>query len=89
MPRSTPCAQARRPIKARRWLKPTLSIAQSEMERTLSIVGGAALVLFGLDRLPKTSLLLMAGRLYAIDRGVIGHCQVYEQLGIDHGGHLH
>ncbi len=64
-------------------------INMSEMERTLSIVGGAALVLFGLDRLPKTSLLLMAGGLYAVYRGVNGHCQVYEQLGIDHGGHLH
>lgn len=59
----------------------------NEMERTFSIVSGAALVLFGLDRLPKTSLLLLAGGLYAIYRGVNGHCQIYEQLGIDHSEH--
>lgn len=59
----------------------------SELERTFSIVSGAALVLFGLDRLPKTSLLLLAGGLYAVYRGVNGHCQIYEQLGIDHSEH--
>lgn len=58
----------------------------SEMERALSVAGGAALVLFGLSRMPKTSLILLAGGLYAIYRGANGHCHVYEQLGIDHGG---
>jgi uncharacterized membrane protein len=56
----------------------------SEMERTLSVVGGAALALFGLSRMPKTSLILFAGGLYAMYRGANGHCHVYEQLGIDH-----
>lgn len=58
----------------------------TEMERTLSVIGGAALVMFSLNRLPKTGLLLLAGGLYAVYRGANGHCHVYEQLGIDHGG---
>jgi uncharacterized membrane protein len=58
----------------------------SDMERTLSVVGGAALVMFGLSRMPKGSLILLAGGLYAMYRGASGHCNVYEQLGIDHGG---
>jgi uncharacterized membrane protein len=61
------------------------AINMSETERTLSIVGGAALALYGLSRMPKGSLILLAGGLYAVYRGVKGHCDVYEQLGIDHG----
>ena len=61
-------------------------INMSEMERTLSVVGGTALALVGLSRISKTSLILLAGGLYAVYRGVNGHCHVYEQLGIDHGG---
>lgn len=57
----------------------------SEMERTISMAAGAALVMFGLSRMPKTSLIVLAGGAYAIYRGVNGHCHVYEQLGIDHG----
>lgn len=56
----------------------------SEMERAISVAGGAALVLFGLSRMPKTSLILLAGGLYAVYRGTNGHCHIYEQLGIDH-----
>ena len=61
------------------------SINMSETERTLSVIGGAALALYGLSRMPKGSLILLAGGLYAVYRGVKGHCDVYEQLGIDHG----
>lgn len=57
----------------------------SEMERTISMAGGAALALFALSRISKTSLILLAGGAYAIYRGVNGHCHVYERLGIDHG----
>lgn len=60
-------------------------INMSETERTLSIVGGTALALFGLSRLPRGSLILLAGGIYAVYRGLNGHCHVYEQLGIDHG----
>jgi uncharacterized membrane protein len=58
----------------------------SDMERTLSVVSGAALVMFGLRSMPKTSLILLAGGLYALYRGANGHCHIYEQLGIDHAG---
>ncbi|HWB11011.1 MAG TPA: DUF2892 domain-containing protein [Pirellulales bacterium] len=61
------------------------SINMSETERTLSIVGGAALALYGVSRMPKGAMILLAGGLYAVYRGVKGHCDVYEQLGIDHG----
>jgi uncharacterized membrane protein len=60
-------------------------INMGDAERMFSIVGGTALVLFGLTRMPKGSLLLLAGGIYAVYRGVNGHCHVYEQLGIDHG----
>lgn len=56
----------------------------SEMERALTVVGGTALVMLSLRRIPKGSLILLAGGLYAIYRGASGHCHVYEQLGIDH-----
>jgi uncharacterized membrane protein len=61
------------------------AINMSETERTLSVVGGAALAIYGLSRMPKGTLILLAGGLYAIYRGAKGHCDVYEQLGIDHG----
>ena len=60
-------------------------INMSEAERMLSIVGGTALALYGLSRMPKGTLILLAGGLYAAYRGFNGHCHVYEQLGIDHG----
>jgi uncharacterized membrane protein len=60
-------------------------INMSDTERTLSVVGGVALAMFTLTRMPKTGMLLLAGGLWAVYRGVNGHCHVYEQLGIDHG----
>lgn len=57
----------------------------SETERTLSVAGGAALVMLTVSRMPKGTLLLLAAGLYSIYRGANGHCHVYEQLGIDHG----
>lgn len=62
-------------------------INMGDAERMLSIVGGTALALFGLSRMSKGSLILLAGGIYAVYRGVNGHCHVYEQLGIDHGEH--
>ena len=61
------------------------AINMSETERALSVIGGAALAVYGLSRMPKGAMILMAGGLYAIYRGVKGHCDVYERLGIDHG----
>jgi uncharacterized membrane protein len=61
------------------------AINMSENERALSVIGGAALALYGLSRMPKGALILVAGGLYAVYRGVKGHCDVYEHLGVDHG----
>ncbi|HVX10016.1 MAG TPA: DUF2892 domain-containing protein [Pirellulales bacterium] len=61
------------------------AINMSETERTLSVIGGVALAMFSLARMPKTSLVLLAGGAWAVYRGINGHCHVYEQLGIDHG----
>lgn len=60
-------------------------VNMSETERMVSIVGGTALALYGLSRLSPTSLVLLAGGLYAVYRGASGHCHVYESAGIDHG----
>ena len=59
-------------------------VNMSETERMVSIVGGSALALYGLSRLSPTSLVLLAGGLYAVYRGSSGHCHVYESAGIDH-----
>ena len=61
-------------------------VNMNENERMFSMVAGGALVLWGLSRMPKGMLVLMAGGAYAIYRGMNGHCHIYEQLGIDHGG---
>jgi uncharacterized membrane protein len=51
-------------------------------ERWLSVVGGSALALYGLKRrsLGGFALALLGGDL--IYRGVMGHCHVYEALGV-------
>lgn len=62
-------------------------VNMSETERMVSIVGGTALALYGLSRLSPTSLILLAGGLYAVYRGSSGHCHLYDCAGIDHGEH--
>jgi len=58
----------------------------SDYERIVCAIGGAALASYGLARrsgaLPA---FLLAGG-YLIRRGLKGHCQVYERLGIDLSG---
>lgn len=54
----------------------------SEMERLLSIGGGAVALLYALDRRPTSALmgfLVGGGLLY---RGTTGHCGVYQSLGV-------
>ena len=60
-------------------------VNMNDTERMISVVSGVALALWGFGRLPKTSLLLLAGGLCAIYRGSTGHCHMYDQMGIDHG----
>lgn len=52
-------------------------------ERLASVVGGAALALWGLRRRSLGGLLLAAGGAALGWRGVTGHCRAYEALGVD------
>ncbi|HET7458393.1 MAG TPA: SRPBCC family protein [Gemmatimonadaceae bacterium] len=58
-------------------------------ERLVSVLGGAALTVYGARRkdLPGAVLALLGGAL--VRRGATGHCDVYDALGVstaDHGG---
>jgi hypothetical protein len=52
-------------------------------ERWLSILGGAALVMRGMQRPSMTNALLGLGGVGLLYRGITGHCPAYEALGID------
>jgi uncharacterized membrane protein len=62
--------------------RPASRINVGEPERWLSVIGGGALVLYGLRR-SLGSLALAAGGGMLIYRGVTGHCKVYESLGLN------
>lgn len=57
-----------------------------ETERIMSAIAGGALVVFGLTRMSRGGLALAALGGALGYRGVTGHCDVYERLGIDAGG---
>jgi len=52
-------------------------------ERTLSVAAGAAALLGGLRRRGITGLLAGGVGIALLRRGISGHCNVYERLGID------
>ena len=52
-------------------------------ERIVSILGGAVLGLYGLGRIRLSGVALAALGGALIYRGVTGHCNVYESLGVD------
>jgi uncharacterized membrane protein len=52
-------------------------------ERTLSVLGGAALIALGLARGRLGGLAVAAAGAMAIKRGLEGHCPVYEALGVN------
>jgi uncharacterized membrane protein len=54
----------------------------SDIERVGSIVGGGALTITGLSRLPSGLLPALIGS-YLLYRGIGGHCPLYSALGID------
>jgi hypothetical protein len=54
-------------------------------ERWLSILGGAALVMRGMQRPSMMNALLGLGGVGLLYRGITGHCPAYEALGVDHG----
>jgi hypothetical protein len=53
-------------------------------ERWLSILGGAVLIMRGMNRPSMANALLGLGGVGLVYRGVTGHCPAYEALGIDH-----
>jgi uncharacterized membrane protein len=60
----------------------TPQVNVSDPERLLSVIGGGALVLYGLRRsLGHLALMLGGGAL--IYRGLSGHCDVYQALGVN------
>lgn len=62
-------------------LQRTINVARPE--RLLSAIGGGALALYGLQRGSVGGLALAALGGMFVYRGVTGHCDVYESIGID------
>jgi hypothetical protein len=52
-------------------------------ERWISILGGAALIMRGMNRPSMLNALLGLGGVALVHRGVTGHCAAYDALGID------
>jgi uncharacterized membrane protein len=61
------------------------SVNVGNAERAASTIGGAALALYGLSRLSLGGLVLAALGGVLGYRGLSGHCDVYEALGVDRG----
>jgi uncharacterized membrane protein len=61
------------------------SVNVGDAERAVSTVGGAALALYGLSRFSFGGLVLAAVGGMLGYRGLSGHCDVYQALGIDRG----
>src|SRR5919109_347626 len=57
-----------------------------ETERIISAIAGGALLIFGLTRMSVGGMLLAAVGAALGYRGLTGHCDAYERLGIDAGG---
>jgi len=53
-----------------------------DVERWLSIAGGAALTAYGLGRRQRLGWMLATFGLWLLRRGASGHCQTYELLGV-------
>ena len=53
-----------------------------DVERWLSIAGGAALTAYGLGRRHRLGWTLAMGGMWLLRRGVTGHCHTYDLLGI-------
>jgi uncharacterized membrane protein len=75
-----PPQRRRRPL--RRTVSPAQHINVGDTERLVSILGGAALGLFGLSRRSLGGLGLAAVGGSLIYRGMTGHCAGYQSLGV-------
>jgi DUF2892 family protein len=58
------------------------------LERWFSMIGGGALTVAGLRRGGMLGFLLTLGGGYLAQRGLSGHCEVYQALGINTAGDL-
>jgi len=75
--RETPRAPTQRRAGAR------TGINVGAAERWASLIGGAALALYGLSKRSMSGLLMAAAGGALLNRGATGHCPVYRRLGVD------
>ncbi len=68
---------------------PRPSVNVNDLERWLSVAGGAALGLVGLHRRTVGGLALASAGAALVYRGLSGHCDVYQGLGISTAGERH
>jgi uncharacterized membrane protein len=57
-----------------------------ELERWLSVLGGAALAVYGVDRRGAGGALLALAGAELVRRGVSGHCLLYDTMGVTTAG---
>ncbi|HRQ38030.1 MAG TPA: DUF2892 domain-containing protein [Chloroflexota bacterium] len=50
-------------------------------QRLISLVGGAALLVYAVVRIPFTAVLAFFAAIYLVFRGLRGFCYLYDQLG--------
>jgi uncharacterized membrane protein len=67
-------------------IKAERTVNVGEKEQLVSAIAGGALLVFGLSRKSLSGLLLAALGGALGYRGLTGHCDLYERLGIDAGG---
>src|SRR5437762_2798888 len=70
--------------KLERWLEASRreDANVGEIERVISMVGGGALIVYGLTRRSVSGALLAAVGAGLVYRGKGGHCPVYQQMGV-------
>jgi len=64
-------------------LREDLSFNVTDREQTLSTLAGAALVGFGVTQPSWRQWLFVLLGSALLKRGITGHCDLYEQLGVD------
>ncbi|HEX5580481.1 MAG TPA: SRPBCC family protein [Gemmatimonadaceae bacterium] len=75
----------------RRRRRPRLRGARNvgDAERWLSVLGGGALAVWGMRRRGASGTLAALAGTMLVERGVTGHCPVYDSLGVDTAGAGH
>lgn len=66
-----------------RWRSNYPLVNVDKNERLLSAVGGGALAVYGLLRLPWTAVAALLAGGYLLYRGVTGHCYAYQVMNIN------